>query len=73
MAVQKTPKTSALKAVSLHENEHGELKEKAKTYNNVKTDATDQAVFNTYGHITRLQKAIPEQCLRVNVDLLTEE
>lgn len=72
MTVLKTTKTSALKTVTQYETEDGDFKNRSKTYNNVRTDAADEAVFNTYKHITNLLDDIPEECQRISVDILTE-
>lgn len=73
MSIVNTSKSSSLKALTMNEVEGGEFKVRSKTYNNVRTEASDDAVYNTYKHITGIQEDTPVECQRISVNLLTEE
>lgn len=72
MAIVNTNVSSALKILSSQTDEQGQTKTRTKTYNNVRTESTDDAVYSTYNHIVDLMENTDNRCHRARVDELLD-
>lgn len=69
MAVQSDVKSIGLKIVSNYGEQNGKIVKKSKTYGDVKKDAENQKIYNTYKWIKGMQEPLGESCTKA----ITEE
>lgn len=69
MAVTANIKSVGLKIVSNYGEQDGKIVKKSKTYSDVKSDASNESIYNTYKWIKGMQEPIGESCTKA----ITEE
>lgn len=69
MAVTANIKSVGLKIVSNYGEQNGKIIKKSKTYSDVKSDASNESIYNTYKWIKGMQEPIGESCTKA----ITEE
>ena len=69
MAVTANIKSVGLKIVSNYGEQNGKIVKKSKTYSDVKSDASNESIYNTYKWIKGMQEPIGESCTKA----ITEE
>ena len=62
MAVTANIKSVGLKIVSNYGEQNGKIVKKSKTYSDVKSDASNESIYNTYKWIKNMQEPIGESC-----------
>ena len=72
MAVTANVKSVGLKIVSNYGEQNGKIVKRSKTYCDVKSDATNESIYNTYKLIKNMQEPIGEGCERVTTSDITE-
>ena len=69
MAVTANIKSVGLKIVSNYGEQNGKIVKKSKTYSDVKSDASNESIYNTYKWIKGMQEPIGESSTKA----ITEE
>lgn len=72
MAVTANVKSIGLKIVSNYGEKDSKIVKKTKTYNDVKSDATNEGIYNTYEWIKNMQEPIGESCTKVIAEELMD-
>lgn len=72
MAVASEVKGIGLKIISNYGEQNGKIIRKSKTYADVKSDATNDKIFNTFKWIKGLQEPIGESCTKIVSEELIE-
>lgn len=72
MAIEAEVKGIGLKIVSNYGEQNGKVVKKTRTYGDVRTDATNDKLFNTFKWIKGLQEPIGESCTKVVTEELIE-
>ncbi|MEF9917980.1 MAG: DUF1659 domain-containing protein [Eubacterium sp.] len=68
MAIDKTIKSVNLKVISNYGQVGGKSVLRSKSYNNIKINALDPAIYNTYEYLTKLQQPAAEECIKVTTE-----
>ncbi|MEG0377034.1 MAG: DUF1659 domain-containing protein [Eubacterium sp.] len=72
MAVVSEVKGIGLKIISNYGESSGKIVKKTRTYSDVKPDATNDKVFNTFKWIKGLQEPVGESCTKIVSEELIE-
>lgn len=72
MAVTVNVKSVGLKIVSNYGEENGKIVKKSKTYSDVKSDATNESIYNTYKLIKNMQEPVGESCTKTIAEELMD-
>ncbi|QCT72355.1 DUF1659 domain-containing protein [Eubacterium maltosivorans] len=72
MAVTANIKSVGLKIVSNYGEQNGKIVKKSKTYSDVKSDASNESIYNTYKWIKNMQEPIGESCTKAVIEELMD-
>ncbi|MEG0376902.1 MAG: DUF1659 domain-containing protein [Eubacterium sp.] len=70
MAITKNTKGIDMQVISNHGEVEGKTLRSRKTYNDVKSEATDDAVYGTFECIKNMQQPLAEECVKITSETL---